>query len=299
MSVADACGLGAFYEQRQVDSVHITAAASVPVSSDFQPIGFPPIHNHHSQLIVSDTKDPVVDDPIFKQNGAAPMTEMLLLNHQDSTCAVSDLSCNIKSFPKGASASISEKLVYGGMFNDVRPAGSPPAAFYVDVGIAVAAEPTAHAVVQVRLGSIAYGMGYLPQITFMTIPIPASLPASVYWVTWKVAFSGRALNIWLHTHAGFGYRATWVVGGSADALGLKELPWVQGSIWSHECSLQRVPAVPMEAIKTSILDAIQQKGLAMRSCMGARPASYTRGMATCSPTGRASKGPTDSSRAIR
>ena len=91
--------------------------------------------------------------------------------------------------------------------------------------------------------------------------------------TWTVPLSGRALNIWLHTHEGLGYRETWVVEGSAGQLGLSNLPWAQDT-WANDCSFVRVPTVPISAIKISILEALRENTLGIR-CMGARTATYS------------------------
>jgi len=257
-TVEDAFDLTAVFQERNLGGVAVVAVASIPVNGNFEPIGFPPLHNHHSN-IQSDLE------------GANSM-QNLLVNHQDNTCASGHLECNMVSFPKGAGAWINNRLSFNGYFNDVRPAGSPPADVFIDAAIAIGAEATTQSVVQIRLDSASYGPPFFPHMPYFTLPIPAATP-SVYWATWTVPMSGRALNIWLHTHEGLGYRETWVVEGSVDDLGLRALPW-EGGVWGDNCSLVWVPAVPITSIKLSVLDVMAKRGLGIR-CTGVRPASYS------------------------
>jgi len=260
----DLFDLGALLETR--GHIYANTFGSVPLGGNLEPVGYPPLHNHHSQVMINRPDESEVEPRKLQDY------------HQDNTCSGGRLECNLVSFPEGVGAKLIKgwTLEYDALFNDVRASGSAPADFYVDLFMALvsAAEPEPQNVLQVRLESAILGwpsatVGATP---FSTFPVPATLP-SVYWTSWIVPLSGHALNIWLHTHEGFGYRETWVLRGSADQLGMRALPW-EDDTWASDCSFVRVPSVPMKAIKLSILDKVQEKGLGIR-CMGFRPASYS------------------------
>jgi len=264
VGVKDIFDLSTLLETR--GHVYANTFGSVPLGSSFEPVGYPPLHNHHSKLMIQ--------FPGFSDATAGKLQD----NHQDSSCGGGHIECNLVSFPEATGAKLLKgwTLDFDGLFNDVRAGGSTPGNYYVEAAMALVsvAEPEPQDVLEVRLSGDHAGFAYWDQLPFSTFPVPAAVP-SLWWASWIVPLSGHALNIWLHTHEGLGYRETWVLRGSADQLGMHDLPWEDGT-WASGCSFVRVPSVPMKFIKLSILDTVLEKGLGIR-CMGVRSASYSVG----------------------
>jgi len=249
---------------------HMASFVSIALDGNNQPAGYPPIHVHHSAIII-----PLEGDESSLMN-------KLLLNHQDYACAgPRGMECYLISWPPGVSSLVDKQLIWQAIVNDVRPAGSPPAAFSVESAVSLT-EPGTQLVSQIRLESAQpLQTFYLP---FHTFPIPATLP-SVYWAEYVLPASGRALMINKHTHEGLGYRASWLVDGTVADLNLEALP-SRDDIWAHDCSFVRVPAIPMEQIKLTILDTMREHGLGFR-CTTERTPNYdyrrgdVQGLWTC------------------
>ena len=168
-------------------------------------IGYPPLHNHHSQLFQQD-------------RGRA--TGALSLNHQDTACypEAGGEWCKLMALPEGFGMRISVPLTLNAALNDIRPAHSAPLSWFFEVAVQYTTTPQRH----VDAWRTQASPGPL-ETELQLFRIPSDAPSLAWVASWSPV-KGRILAMWQHCHSTAGLAETWYIAADPTALGLLRAP---------------------------------------------------------------------------
>ena len=200
----------------------ITAFDMSTLDAKMSLLPLPPIHIHHSHLGArwNSTKT----GQFYSEHGLS-----IGFSHADTACRpdAGGPMCQMRTFPAGYGMRYEEAMGFDGLLNDVRDKGSSPLTFYFEVAISFTTTP-----VQRPIGLIYCNTAVVPVLQethpddqwFGTFEVPAA-QESIVWSVNRYDYSGKLLNLWLHTHTAFGYDGMWLVNGAPSDLGLALADW--------------------------------------------------------------------------
>lgn len=182
--------------------IALKAMATCIVNEQGTVIGYPPMHNHHTQTVL--------------EFAGSSYENAIQLQHQDSNCypLLGGDHCALYEFPANHGIWIDTPLRAVSLMNDVRPMHSSSLSFYFEVAGHLDTVPPKRRIHLWKSNSA--GPVYGP---FGGFRIPAD-EESVVWTTVLAEVSGRLLTLWIHVHISFGYIETWYIDATSNDLGL-------------------------------------------------------------------------------
>ena len=186
--------------------------ATTQVTLDGEVHGYPPFHNHHSHVY---------------PGGTSWMTGSIQLNHQDRFCGDLNLDkkCLLTPFPASYGVLVDNRsLIFEGLFNDVRDAGSANLSWYVEVVVRISPQRQRNAFRAVHMW---YSGHYFSRNTerFYTFEVPAN-NISVTWTHTVPSITVDVLVLWLHSHENTGFLESWFFDTHPTKLGLDIAPYI-------------------------------------------------------------------------
>ena len=240
----------------------IDAVVVWPISDDGQVLDNPPVHIHHAFL------GPYAFG--FASTRHLPsFLHPLHLPHGDTPCdrEAGGVDCYLFRFPYGHAIRVDQTLGlnFEGILNDVRPAGSPPLPFRLEMAVRYTTVPPLHEVGHKYVAPVSNFRPSLleavaaPRQTLAEIALPLSRGEAVLWGTWAADASGRLLNLWIHSHPMQGWEEMWLLDGSPLELGLE-----QGNMHLERCNSPFVPSaygMTADDVRRRVLSTIEPSRL--------------------------------------
>ena len=200
-----------------------------PTDEAGEPIGFPPLHIHHWHVV-----------PAWARDVSSSMHTVVAQAHGDSQCrqAQGGARCLLQSPPEGRD--LGPVSLGGGEYDtdgdiiDVRPAGSPPLTFYIEIA-AQLLPGSAAAPLQLLSNGNPFRFDATTQSFAQLYFLPAAEPPTppephVLWFSSRFLGTGKYLSAYLHSHQEW-MEEVLVVAAPPEDMGLNsppfelELPW--------------------------------------------------------------------------
>ena len=226
----------------------LTELLLVPVDEDGTPIGYPPLHIHHWHLT-----------PKWAMKYQF-MHTVLAQAHGDSQCGKESggAMCLLEKLPAGFGFAVSGELSMDADIVDVRPSGSPPLEFYLEVAAQLNSSDEV-SLTELWLTSIGNPFRFnlslaseetqAAQLYF----IPALRAESqketnghMLWFSARFLAGGRYLWTYLHSHQ-VAMRHVLVIAAHPDSLCLNQGPFVLTRPW-EPLSLDQIGQTPEDAV---------------------------------------------------
>ena len=287
LAASDVFGLS----QRAATSLAIDAMLVSPVlgpPDDPVLAGYPPLRPHHAHLGPARSRSAARDGAVVDK---AP----LLFPHEDTFCSEADggTACLLMTLPASTAIALTEPLVLGGVWNDVRREDAPALQWWLELAVRYRTErdaspPDVRGASPPPSSPRKLGLFYSSQVPdilpearspsisagaqrFLTFAIPPDADSALWSAVTPLA-SGILRNLWLHTHPLQGFESMWLVGASPALLGLGKPPFEM-----PRCSRPFVPAhhgLTLDDLKANVLVHLEQRRLRVRCMWGGAHAEY-------------------------
>ncbi|EGB03132.1 hypothetical protein AURANDRAFT_68273 [Aureococcus anophagefferens] len=202
------------------DGILIHANSIVVTDAVGRPLSYPPIHVHHIHLAMQPAVRPRQAEYFCGLNTPKPCYNWswAMEWHGDYECRDDEggVGCLFEDYPEGYARHLTEPIDLEGEINDVRPRGSAPMEWYLNVGVLWQYKDDSEAFIQLISSALWAGVPgrqdlYNQQTYVNTFPAPIDFD-SFAWGNMKMPFNGELVRNKIHSHMTSFYKMVMVVG---------------------------------------------------------------------------------------
>ncbi|KAK3283462.1 hypothetical protein CYMTET_8838 [Cymbomonas tetramitiformis] len=253
---------------KQEKRIYLTGKFMNAVSTEGEPLAYPPVHNHHSHLHKRSDfmPEPKRSSDDGGEKYSAPSFGLLWESHADSACDTNEggATCFLHVLPEPYGViveGVDQALIADTDINDVRVAGSPELTFYYELGLKWTTEVRVPSAMMniVNVGPVFEQPPKSLADRFQTLPIPMDKTAVLWW-TVTLPRAGQLIEANLHVHQRL-FDSFYLLSGTPDddpgylgALAPIAHPWKPYITSMYD----KVGTLGMDTIKRKLLGRLKQ-----------------------------------------